>query len=184
MFSPEGPTGEAIRQAILNDQADGGVDDASGVVAAGVGEIGHVGIEVLAAAGAIMLGIDQDDITGSPGEGVAQVVKGASCQAVAVGAMAAAWAASPAVIAALAGDLGLGQIVDASSALGGVGAVFAGCRHVWLLEERFYQELRSSMTVCSPNSPGNRAIDSESVLTPQTIDRCRSYFATIGLTER
>jgi hypothetical protein len=31
MFSPEGPTGGAIRQAILDDEADGGVDDASGV---------------------------------------------------------------------------------------------------------------------------------------------------------
>ena len=55
MFSPEGPTGGAIRQAILNDQADGGVDDASGVVAAGVGEVGHVGVEVLAALGAVVL---------------------------------------------------------------------------------------------------------------------------------
>ena len=48
---------------------------------------------------------------------------------IAVGAVAAAWAASPAVIAALADDLGLGQIVDACGALGGVGAVFAGWRH-------------------------------------------------------
>jgi hypothetical protein len=76
-----------------------------------------------------MLRVDQDDVAGSSGEGIAQVVEGASCQAVTVGAMAATWAASPAVIATLAGNLGLGQIVDASGALGGVGAVFAGCRH-------------------------------------------------------
>ena len=55
MFSPEGPTGRAIRQAILDDEADGGVDDASGVVAAEVGEVGHVGVEVLAAASAVVL---------------------------------------------------------------------------------------------------------------------------------
>jgi hypothetical protein len=73
-----------------------------------------------------MLGIDQDEITGPPGEGVAQVVESASCQAVSVGAMAASRAGPPTIIAALAGDLGLGQIVDASGALGGVGAVFAG----------------------------------------------------------
>ena len=109
MFAPEGPTGGAIGQAILDDQSDGGVDDASGVVAAGVGEVGHVGVEVLAAAGAIMLGVDQDDVAGPPGEGIAQVVEGAACQAVAVGAMAAARAGPPAVISALAGDLGLGQ---------------------------------------------------------------------------
>jgi hypothetical protein len=129
MLSPEGPTGGAIGQAVLDDQADGGVDDASCVVASGVGEVSHVGVEILATAGAIMLRVDQDDVAGSAGEGVAQVVKGAACQAVAVGAMATAWAGPPAVIAALAGDLGLGQIVDACGALGGVGAVFAGCRH-------------------------------------------------------
>jgi hypothetical protein len=129
MFSPESPTGGAIRQAVLDDQSDGGVDDAACVVAAGFGQVGHVGIEVLAAAGAIMLGIDQDDITGPPGEGVAQVVESASCQAVAVGAMAASRTGPPAIIAALASDLGLGKIVDACGALGGVGAVFAGSRH-------------------------------------------------------
>ena len=129
MLSPEAPTGGAIRQAVLDDQADGGVDDASRVVAAGVGEIGHVGIEVLAAARAVMLRVDQDDVARSSGEGVAQVMEGAAGEAVAVGAMAAAWAGSPAVIAALAGDLGLGQIVDACGALGGVGAIFAGGGH-------------------------------------------------------
>jgi hypothetical protein len=129
MFSPEGPTGGAIRQAVLNDQADGSVDDAACVVAAGIGKVGHVGIEVLTAAGAIMLGVDQDDVARSAGEGIAQVVEVAAGEAVAVGTMAAAWAGSPAVIAALAGDLGLGQIDDACGALGGVGAIFAGWRH-------------------------------------------------------
>ena len=129
MVSPEGPTGGAIRQAILNDQADGGVDDASGVVAAGVGEVGHVGVEVLATVGAIMLGVDQDDVAGSAGEGVAQVVKSTASEAVAVGAMPATRTRPSAIIAALAGDLGLGQVVNADGALGGVGAIFAGCRH-------------------------------------------------------
>jgi hypothetical protein len=76
-----------------------------------------------------MLGVDQDDVAGSSGEGVAQVVEGAACQAVAIGAVSAVRAGPPAVIAALAGDLDLGQVVDACGALGGVGAVFAGCRH-------------------------------------------------------
>jgi len=129
MFSPEGPTGGAIRQAILNDEADGGVDDASGVVAAGVGEVGHVGVEVLATVGAIMLGVDQDDVAGSAGEGIAQVVKSTASEAVAVGAMAASRTGPPAVIAALAGDFGLGKVVEACGAFSGVGAVFAGWRH-------------------------------------------------------
>jgi hypothetical protein len=129
MFSPEGPTGGAIRQAILDDQADGGVDDASGVVAAGVGEVGHVGVEVLATVGAIMLGVDQDDIARSAGEGIAQVVKSTASEAVAVGAMAASRTGPPAVIATLAGNFGLGKVIDACGAFGGIGAVFAGWRH-------------------------------------------------------
>src|SRR5947208_8032021 len=52
VLAPEGPTGGPIRQAVLDDQSDGGVDDASCVVAAGVGEVGHVGVEILAARGA------------------------------------------------------------------------------------------------------------------------------------
>jgi hypothetical protein len=129
VLSPEGPTGGAIGQAVLDDQADGGVDDAPGVVAAGVGEVGHVGVEILATASAIMLRVDQDDVAGSSGEGVAQVVKGAAGEAVAVGAMPAARTRPSAIIAALARDFGLGQVVDAGGALGGVGAVFAGSRH-------------------------------------------------------
>src|SRR4051812_10998552 len=43
VLAPEGPTGGAIRQTVLDDQADRGVEDASGVVAAGLGQVGHVG---------------------------------------------------------------------------------------------------------------------------------------------
>jgi hypothetical protein len=76
-----------------------------------------------------MLGIDEDDVARSAGEGIAEVVEGAAGDAVAVGAMPAARARPPAIIAALAGELGLGQVVDACGALGGVGAIFAGSRH-------------------------------------------------------
>jgi D-arabinose 1-dehydrogenase-like Zn-dependent alcohol dehydrogenase len=129
VLTPEGPTGTAIRQAVLDDQADSGVDDASGVVAAGIGQVGHVGVEILAALGAEMLRVDQDNVARSAGEGVAQIVESAACDVVAVGAMSAVWAGPPAIVAVLAGDLGLGQVVDACGALGGIGAVFSGCGH-------------------------------------------------------
>ena len=107
-----------------------------------------------------MLRVDQDDVAGSSGEGIAQVVEGAACQAVAVGAVAAARAGSLAIIAALAGDLGLGQIVDACGALSGVGAVFAGCRHGLAPGREVLPGITKPMAVCSQNSPGNLAIDS------------------------
>src|SRR6516165_1369785 len=58
VIAPQGPAGGAVGQAVLNHQADGGVDDAAGVVAARVGQIGHVGVEVAAALGAEVSGVE------------------------------------------------------------------------------------------------------------------------------
>ena len=55
MVAPQRPLGGAIGEAVLDDQPDGGVDDPAGVMAAGVGQLGGVGVEVLAAAGAKVL---------------------------------------------------------------------------------------------------------------------------------
>ena len=129
MITPERPFGGAIGQAVLDDQSEGEVDDPAGVMAAGGGQVAHVGVEVLATAGAIVLGVDQDDVAGPAGQRIAQVVQGAAGQAIAVAAMAAAGARPPPVVSALAGDLGLGQILDASDPHGGVGPVLAGSWH-------------------------------------------------------
>src|SRR5262249_8176017 len=107
----------------------GRVDDAPCIVTAGCSQVSHVSVEILAAAGAIVLGIDQDQVAGPPGQGIAQVVEGASHQPITIGAMAAVWAGPPPVISALATEFGLGQVLDASDALGGVGSVFAGSWH-------------------------------------------------------
>src|SRR5579884_90941 len=89
MIPPEAPTGGAVRQAILDDQPDGGVDDPAGVMAAAIGQVGHVGVEVLPAAGAVVPGVEDDDVAGPAGEGVAEVVEGAAAPTIAVGAVAA-----------------------------------------------------------------------------------------------
>jgi hypothetical protein len=96
-----------------------------GEVAAGVDQ---VGVEVLATAGAIVLGVEHDEGAGPAGEGAAQVIEGASRHAITVGAMAAARSGLAAVIPAQATDLGLGQVVDAVDALGGINSVFIGSR--------------------------------------------------------
>jgi hypothetical protein len=107
-----------------------------------------------------MLRIDEDDVAGSAGERIAEVMQVTACDSVAVRTMGAARTGPPAIIAALAGDLGFRQVADTSGALGGVGAIFAGWGHEWRPGRGFYQVLRGSMAVCSSNSPGNRAIDS------------------------
>src|SRR5512135_3187999 len=98
-------------------------------MASGVGQVGHVGVEVPAALGAVVLGVEHDGIAGPPGEGVAEVVEGAAGGAGAVGAVTAPRAGPAAVVAAAEADVGPGQVVDAGDALGSIGAVFAGSWH-------------------------------------------------------
>src|SRR5262249_56449186 len=107
----------------------GGADGAVGVVAARVGQVGHVGVEVLAALRAEVAGVEHDEVAGPAGEGVAEVVQGAAAPAVAVGTVAAPRAGPAAVVAAAEADVGPGQVVDAGDALGGIGTVFAGSWH-------------------------------------------------------
>ena len=129
VVAPEGPFGDAIGQAVLDDQPDGEVGDAARVMAAGVGQVGHIGAEVLTATGAIMLGIEHNDVARPPGKGVAQVMEGPPSVPVAVGAVAAPRAGAPPVVAALDTDLGFGQILGPSDAHSGIGAIFAGSWH-------------------------------------------------------
>src|SRR5215813_11383370 len=95
MIAPEGPFGGALGEAVLDDQPDGRVDDPAGVMAAGVGQVGGVGVEVLAAAAAVVLRAEQDDVARPAGEGVTQVVEGAADDPIAGGAVTAPRAGPP-----------------------------------------------------------------------------------------
>ena len=96
---------------------------------AGVGQVGGVGVEVLAAAAAVVLRTKQDDVAGPPGKGIAQVVEGAAGDPVAVGAVTTPRAGAPPVVAAPDADLGPGQVLGSIDAEGRVGAIFAGSWH-------------------------------------------------------
>src|SRR5271170_207739 len=74
MVSPKMPGGGAVRQAILDDAPYGGRDHAVGVVAIGHGQIQHVGVEVMIAAPAIVLGIGHMHITRPAANGITQIV--------------------------------------------------------------------------------------------------------------
>ena len=108
VVAPQGPSGGAVGQAVLDDQADGGVDDATGVVAAGVGQVGHVGVEVLAALRAEVPGVEHNEVAGSAGEGVAEVVEGTAAPTITVGTGPAPRTRPAAVVAAAAADVGPG----------------------------------------------------------------------------
>ena len=96
---------------------------------AGVGQVGHVGVEVPAAAGAVVPGVEHDEVAGPAGAGIAEVVEGTAAPTIAVGAVAAPRAGPAAIVAAAEADVGLGQVIDAGDALGGIGSVFAGSWH-------------------------------------------------------
>jgi hypothetical protein len=102
------PTGRAIGQTVLGDEADGEVLDAGGVLALGCGQVGHVGAEAEAAVGALVLGIGNDQIDGATSQDIAQIVQGAAGAATASGTLAAARAGSAGVVAAAPHHLGLG----------------------------------------------------------------------------
>jgi hypothetical protein len=130
VLTPEGPACGAIGQSVLDDQSDGGLNDTSGIVAARVSQVGHVGVEILAATGAIVLRVDHDGVAGPPGERIAEVVERTSGLGIAIGAVSAPGTGPSAVITALDADLGFGQILDAPDPLGRVGSIFAGSWHV------------------------------------------------------
>src|SRR3954471_22772991 len=98
-------------------------------MAAGFGQVGHGGVEVLATAGAVMLGVEHDNVAGPAGEGVAEVMEGAAGGPVAVGAVTTSRTEPVPVIAAPNADVGPGKVLDAGDAFGGVGSVLAGSGH-------------------------------------------------------
>jgi hypothetical protein len=123
-------------------------------MATGIGQVGTVGVEVLTAHGAVVLRVGQDDLAGPPGREIAEVVEGASEDAVAVSTVATMRARSPPVVAAARADLGLGQILDAGDPLGGIRQVLSGSgQSAVLLGGGSYRRIRRSALVGSFPSP-------------------------------
>src|SRR5512135_1278290 len=87
MIPPEVPARSSERYTVLDDQADGQVDDALGVVASRRRQIGGVRVEVLATLGAVVLGVGQDDVVWSSGTEIAEVVQDPLELAIAVSAV-------------------------------------------------------------------------------------------------
>jgi hypothetical protein len=77
MITPQVPGGGAVRQAVFDDAPHRHRNDAVGVVAVGHGQIQHVGVEVVVAVPAIVLGIRHMQIAGPTPDSIAQFVQGA-----------------------------------------------------------------------------------------------------------
>jgi hypothetical protein len=77
MVAPEVPTGGLIGKAVLHHQPDGQGHDPMSVVGPRRGQVGHVGGKEVAAPGAVVLGVGEVDVAGSPPHRVAQIMQGA-----------------------------------------------------------------------------------------------------------
>src|SRR5512135_895802 len=125
VVAPQVPTGGPIRQAVLDDQADGRLLHAPGVVTLGEGQIGHAGVEAPSAVGAAVLGVGDDDIERPAGADITQVVEGPPALVAARGGPAAPRARTTAVVAAAVFDMRGRQVLDSGDPFGGVRDVIA-----------------------------------------------------------
>jgi hypothetical protein len=91
---PYMPGGLAIRKTIIDDKPYGRIEHAACVTRTGDRQVGHVGVEVDPAMLATVLGVRNQDIPGSPGMHVAQVMQEAFAAAVAVATPAASGTAA------------------------------------------------------------------------------------------
>jgi hypothetical protein len=129
MIAPQVPAGGLIRQAVLDDEAHGQRNNAMGVAGFGQRVFGRVRREVATALGAVMLRVDEMEVTRSGGDQVPHVVKDAREDTVARAPFPTSRAVLVLEVAAAPNDLGFRQILRAGDTRGGVGQVCAGTRH-------------------------------------------------------
>jgi hypothetical protein len=117
------PRGGAVGQAVLHDDADGGGNDAVGVVAVGQGQVEHVRVEIVVAMGTAVLRVGYVQVAGSAAERIAQVVQGSLRRPQAIGAAAALKTGATWIVAGALDNPRSGKIFDAGDAFRGIGPV-------------------------------------------------------------
>ena len=123
MVAPQMPRGGAVRQAVLDDAADGGGDDAVGVVAVGHGQVQHVDVEVVAATAAVVLRVRHMQVARSIVDRITQLVQRALDRPQTPGALIALGALAAGIVPRALDDLGLGKILGTNDAFRGIGQI-------------------------------------------------------------
>jgi hypothetical protein len=134
MVSPELPTGGAVGQAVLHDQAHRQADNAVSVVSLRSCQVGHSGVEKLATLAAVVLRVGEVNIAGASGNKISQVMERALVRAASASAtLAATRTGSMLVDATASHDLGLGQPFHPRDAFRGIRYVLTWSRHEYAL---------------------------------------------------
>jgi hypothetical protein len=99
------------------------------IVSLGSGEVGHVGVEILAALAAFVLRVGEMDFTRSAADKVAEVVQFSREKFLAAAAFATAWARPRGKISTAFNDFGFGQILRIGDAFRGIWQILARTEH-------------------------------------------------------
>jgi hypothetical protein len=75
MISPEMPTCRAIRQTVFHNKANGKGDHGVGITGFGRGEIGRIVAKMELAFTTVVKGVTQNDVDGTTGERIAEVMQ-------------------------------------------------------------------------------------------------------------
>lgn len=130
------PTGRLVRQAILRDEADGHGHDTMGVVGLGRGQVGHVGVKILAALTALVLRVGEMDFARPTVDQVAEIMQISGENLVSPATFPAAGARPRGKVSAAFNDFGFGQILRISDSFRGIRQIFAGAEHDKVLHDQ------------------------------------------------
>src|SRR5439155_13678564 len=110
-----------------------------GVAGLGRGQVGHVGVEGVAASSAVVLGVGEVDVAGPPPQRVAQIMEGAGPDPLPRARLAALRTRPMLVIATAQDELRGGQHLGIGDAQGGVRRVDCRTEHgIALLSKRLF----------------------------------------------
>jgi hypothetical protein len=122
------PGGRAIGQAVLDHATDGGGDHAVRIMGPGQGQIQHVGVEIVVATAAVMLGVSHVQIARSAIDAVAEIMQCALIGSQTRGAAVTLGTTPPGIVPRTFDDLRCGKVFDAKDAFRGIGKIDSG-RH-------------------------------------------------------
>ena len=129
MISPEMPTGNAVRQAVIDNESDSKFDDRVRVIGLEGSDGGGIDVEASFALATIVPRVSQNDFDRSTAIGIAEM---SECSLIDVVSFGGAFAEGTGTFLADTGavlDLRCWQIVGTDNFFGGVGQIFSGTRH-------------------------------------------------------
>jgi hypothetical protein len=117
VIAPQVPTCGLVRQAIFDDEPDGPLLDAAGVAAVRQSQVGKVTGEATATAEAAMAGESDNQVHGTVGPSIPEVMERAAAHGIAAGAVSTARAGSCWPVAAATIAARFGKVFDTRDAL-------------------------------------------------------------------